>query len=204
MFSVSTPAQQAGDAGSRPELPADVIAGFVAGSTDALGQIYDRFSRPVWSVVAKMLGNSALIDDAVQETFLRAWRSADRFDASRPLAPWLFTIARRAAIDALRKEMRPTRGDHDEPEDLAVAPPDFVSLWQVWEVRSAIDRLTSLEQEVVRLSHLEGLTHEEISIHLDVPLGTVKSRSHRAHRRLAALLSHLAEDSGEGAEYEDA
>ena len=71
--------------------------------------------------------------------------------------------------------------------------PDISAAWEAWEVRSAVSKLPPDEQVVVRLAHLDGLTHAEIAHQLDVPLGTVKSRSHRAHRRLADRLRHLRE-----------
>ena len=70
-------------------------------------------------------------------------------------------------------------------------PPDLGTLDAVWRVRQAIDELPSDEATVVRLQHLDGMTHREIAEQLGVALGTVKSRSHRAHRTLAGLLGHL-------------
>ena len=63
------------------------------------------------------------------------------------------------------------------------------------EAKGAIDQLNPDESAIVRLQHLEGMTHPEISVQLDIPLGTVKSRSHRAHRHLAGMLGHLRNDS---------
>jgi RNA polymerase sigma-70 factor (ECF subfamily) len=72
-------------------------------------------------------------------------------------------------------------------------PPGLETAWEVFEVRAALDRLPDAERVVVQLSHLEGLTHVEIADRLGIPVGTVKSRSHRAHQRLATLLSHVNE-----------
>ena len=72
-------------------------------------------------------------------------------------------------------------------------PPDLDTLDAVWHVRQAIDALPPDEATIVRLQHLDGMTHSEISEQLGIALGTVKSRSHRAHRKLAALLGHLRE-----------
>ena len=65
------------------------------------------------------------------------------------------------------------------------------ALYETWEVRQAVAELPDDEREVVRLQHFEGMTHAQIADRLDVAVGTVKSRSHRAHRRLAAALGHL-------------
>jgi RNA polymerase sigma-70 factor (ECF subfamily) len=66
-------------------------------------------------------------------------------------------------------------------------------MWEAWEVRAAIDRLSEDERNVIEATHFKGLSHEEAAAELGVPVGTVKSRSHRAHRRLAGLLAHLRE-----------
>jgi RNA polymerase sigma factor (sigma-70 family) len=70
-------------------------------------------------------------------------------------------------------------------------PPELDTLDAAWQVRRAIDTLPPEEAAIVRLQHLDGLTQSEISDELGIALGTVKSRSHRAHRRLASLLGHL-------------
>ncbi|MBL8928967.1 MAG: sigma-70 family RNA polymerase sigma factor [Kineosporiaceae bacterium] len=166
---------------------------FRRGDPEALRTIYQAYAGPVATVARSIVGaEQGLVDDVVQETFLRAWRAAGQFDPARALAPWLFTIARRTAIDVVRSERRPTRGGHEPEVDVAVAPESLESAWERYEIRRAVQNLPSEEQDVVRLAHLAGMTHPEIAERLDIPVGTVKSRSHRAHRRLAAALSHLA------------
>ena len=71
-------------------------------------------------------------------------------------------------------------------------PAGLEQWYEAWQVRRAIDALPPDEREVVRLQHLEGLTHTEIAEQLGIPPGTVKSRSHRAHQRLAVALERLA------------
>ena len=72
-------------------------------------------------------------------------------------------------------------------------PEPVESLYDAWEVRRAVDALPADEREVVRLQHFEGLTHTQIASRMNLPAGTVKSRSFRAHKRLAELLGHLKE-----------
>ena len=108
----------------------------------------------------------------------------------RELGPWLYTIARRQAIDVYRRERR------SEPTDptyigLVGQPPSLEQAWEAWQVRLALDELPPDEREVVRLSWFDGLAHPEIAERLGVPIGTVKSRSYRAHRRLTSLLAHV-------------
>ena len=170
----------------------ELIEKFRAGDPDAIRAIYREYARPVATVARSIVGNDqSLIDDVVQQTFTKAWRAAARFDPDRDLAPWLYSIARRAAIDAVRAERRPHRGDHEPEVDVAVPPESLERTWEAYEVRRAVEALPPDEREVVRLGHLGGLTHAEISARVGVPVGTVKSRSYRAHRRLAAALAHV-------------
>jgi RNA polymerase sigma-70 factor (ECF subfamily) len=177
---------------------AELVARFRAGDPTALATVYERYSGAVAAVAFGILGNRMMVDDAVQETFVRAWRAASRFDPARPFGPWLFTIARRSAIDLHRAETRPTRGGHGPETDIVVELPGVERAWQRWEVRQALARLPPEEQEVVSLAHYWGFTQTEIAERLEVPVGTVKSRSHRAYRRLARLLCHLLDEAPQG------
>jgi RNA polymerase sigma-70 factor (ECF subfamily) len=101
----------------------------------------------------------------------------------------VFTIARKAAIDIYRRERRaPTTAEQPE---IAVEALSVERMWQAWETRRAVEALPPDEATVVRLAHYFQMTHSEIAAHLGLPVGTVKSRSFRAHRRLAEALSHL-------------
>lgn len=168
----------------------DLQRRFRAGDEEAVRAVYRRYGGAVHTVARSIVGDD-LARDVVQQTFVKAWRAASEFDADRDLAPWLYAIARRAAIDTLRRERRPTRGAHLPEVDVGVEALSMERTWEIYEVRRALDDLPEREREVVRLSHLEQWTHDEIAGHLDVPVGTVKSRSARAHRRLAAALGHL-------------
>ena len=125
---------------------------------------------------------------------MRAWQAAESYDLARPLGPWLMTIARRASLDLLRREFRPTRGGHELEQDAVVEAPGIDEAWLSWAVQEALGRLSDDEREIVRLSFFEDLTQPQIAERLGIPLGTVKSRSHRAHRQLAELLAHVRED----------
>jgi RNA polymerase sigma-70 factor (ECF subfamily) len=173
------------------ELSPAVLESFRRGDVAALGVVYDRYSRPVWSVALSVLHDRTLAEDATQEVFLRAWRAAGTFDPTRSMSAWLFTIARRTAIDVQRRESRPTQGGHAGEQDAAVHQPGIERAYETWQVRTALDELPEDERAVVRMSHFEDMTHREIADALDIPVGTVKSRSHRAHRRLAGRLAHL-------------
>lgn len=167
---------------------------FPAADDDVIRAVYARFGGAVHTVAMSIVREPARAADVVQSTFLNAWRAAATFDPSRELGPWLYAIARRQAIDAYRKERRLTVTD---PADLDVVdlPPSLGRVWEAFQVRAAVDALDPDEREVMRLAWFEDLTHPEIAGRLGIPVGTVKSRSHRAHRRLAVALAHLRADA---------
>lgn len=180
-----------------PVVDAQTVAAFRRGDPDAVRVVYRTYAGLVFAVARRVLGDTSLAEEATQQTFLQAWRAAQRFDTSRDLAPWLATIARRAAIDVHRREAVRV---HESVEELLQRAPSVLAVedgaeraYDVWEVRAAVDDLPDGEREVVRLAHLQGLTHAEIADRLAIPVGTVKSRSSRAHRRLAGRLGHLRE-----------
>ena len=167
---------------------------FAAGDHEAVRVVYGRYSKAIFTVAYASLRDHGLAEEAVQLTFLQAWRAAARFDAERDPAPWLYTIARRVAVDVYRRERRHLgRQTIDSAADIAVLPESFEQTWRAWEVRSAIEEMPENQRAVIEAVHYLGLSHEEAAQKLGVAVGTVKSRSHRAYRRLATALSHLDE-----------
>lgn len=170
---------------------------FRDGDPDAVRLVYRAYGRLVYAVAYRVLRDAGLAEEATQQTFLKAWRAADSLDENREMAPWLATIARRVAIDVHRSEA-PRSADPLESvaagdPALTTEPQSAEALHGVWEVRRALDELPPDEQEVIRLQHFEELTHTEIAVRLQLPAGTVKSRSFRAHKRLAAKLERERE-----------
>jgi RNA polymerase sigma-70 factor (ECF subfamily) len=168
----------------------EVLERFRLGDEAAVKAVYDRFGGPVFALSMSILGEHGLAADATQQTFIKAWRAASTYDAERSFAPWIYAIARRTAIDLYRRRSRLVVSDD---VDLPTFPPGLETVWEVFEVRAALDRLPDEERQVVKLSHFDGFTHVEIAQRLDIPVGTVKSRSHRAHRRLVEMLKHVEE-----------
>jgi RNA polymerase sigma-70 factor (ECF subfamily) len=187
---------------SRHVVNDGTVAAFRAGEPEAVRAVYREYGGLVFAVAYQVLGDRSLAEEASQQAFVQAWRAARSFDPSRQLGPWLATIARRAAIDVHRREAArahhslDARDGSDPPSPAASVSDSLDRAYDVWAVRAAIDELPRVEREVVRLQHLEGLTHTVIADQLGIPLGTVKSRSIRAHRRLAGRLGYLREDAG--------
>jgi len=159
----------------------------------ALADAYATFAPSVLSYATRFVGPTDA-EDVVQRTFLDAWRFAPSYDPERRFSGWLFTIARRRALDTLRSRRvtvdvelaRNVVGE--DGRETAQRLADAV------EVRSALTRLPLHERQVLELTHFEQLTQEEIAQRLGVPLGTVKARGHRGVRRLRKVLREPAEE----------
>ncbi|MFJ7305890.1 RNA polymerase sigma factor [Streptomyces sp. NPDC099088] len=170
---------------------------FQQGDETALVEMYAEYSGPMFAAAFSRLGDRDLAAEAVQVAFFQAWRASAKFDSTRALQPWLYAISRRAAVDVYRSNRR-TSDElplHAVPDTrVAVEHQPLEDVWLVWEVRRAVDSLGPDERDVLRLAYYDGMTQSEISRALGVPLGTVKSRTARALRQIAQLLSHLVDE----------
>lgn len=170
--------------------PVDLARRLHAGDADAVRSLYRLHGPAALAVARRILDSRALAEDAVQNAFLSIWNARERIDPARDPAPWVFTFVKRAAIDLSRRERLRTHSSMDavgEHPALRIDP-DYTRATDVWAVRKAVDALPPDERDVVRMSHFDGFTHQEIADRLGVAVGTVKSRSHRAHRRLVESL----------------
>ena len=181
----------------RVSIDAHVRARFRDGDPDAVRAVYSTYRRLVYAAAHSILGERGLAEEATQQTFVKAWRSAGKVDPTRELAPWLATVARRVSIDIYRRETRrsarPLETVPDDDPALVTSALAVEQASDAWEVQRAVSLLPVDEREIVRAQHFDGLTHEQIAGRLGIPMGTVKSRSFRAHRRLALQLGHLRE-----------
>jgi RNA polymerase sigma-70 factor, ECF subfamily len=160
-------------------------------------QIHDLYADPLLRFLLRLtLGERHLAMDLLQETFLRAWRSLSRLPADPEIRrKWLFTIARRVAIDASRARLaRPAEIGVTDCEWLAVDRDDMESVVAVHTVRGALPRLSPDHRAVLIELYYRGSSVAEIAARLDIPAGTVKSRAHYALRSLRAIIEPA--DSG--------
>ena len=173
---------------AEPEKPAeerddaDLLRAIGEGDRDrALPELYRRYERRLYGLGLRMLGDRGLAEELVQETFVRIWRTADRFDPDRGTVPtFIFAIARRLAIDLWRRpSSRPF-----QPESEAAGEPDteFDHVLLQVAVRDALDSLSDAHRQVLELSYHSDLTQTEIARRLGISVGTVKSRSYHALR----------------------
>lgn len=189
------------------EVTEGMVAVMDKAQTDS-GERFDRYVLPELDVMYRTAWSLTRADadaqDLVQETLLRAYRAIDRFDGRHPRA-WLLTIMRNANINRVRKkkpdlltdpdatfERSTDFAERDHPESLVVDPVFDVALEQ------AYTELPDMFREIVELVDLNGLAYQEAADVLDIPVGTVMSRLHRARKRIRDRLAELELDGLDG------
>ena len=163
----------------------------------ALSMLYDRYGRTVYGVGLKILGERSSAEELVQDVFLKVWRSSRTFDPSRAsFSTWLYRVTRSAAIDLYRKRAHKVHPIPDGESHLLTArdssagPQEVVDeSWLSWRVSRALEALDAPHREVIELAYFGGLSQREISERTGAPLGTVKSRTASAFKRLRGELA---------------
>jgi RNA polymerase sigma-70 factor (ECF subfamily) len=149
---------------------------------EAFATLYDRHSRPAYSLAYRMMGERQAAEDLVQDAFLKVWRAAGSYRAERAsVRTWLLTIVHNRAIDQLRVLGRHRRTQEKIEATAPMSQPSdaFTKSWansQREQVREALSALPEEQLKILELAYFSGYTHVEIAELLDVPLGTVKSR----------------------------
>jgi RNA polymerase sigma-70 factor (ECF subfamily) len=175
---------------------AELVRRCLSGDQRACRDLVRRYERPVYSVLMRVVRSSEDAEDLVQETFVKVFRALDRYDPERPFSAWIFTIASRLAIDHFRRRRVKTvslnvsePGSTEERtmdvEDPGLKPDEITSHAEEESATSKlIDGLPEHYRIVVLLRHQQDLSYEEIAEALNLPLGTVKARIHRARALL--------------------
>src|SRR5918994_76613 len=159
------------------------------GDRDAFEELYRRYTRPVLGLALRRLGDRGRAEDALQEAFAAIWRSASSYDPARGQGgAWLYPVARNAIVDGVRKRPEPPMDAPDEPSPESGPDEHAEASWLSWRVHSAIELLPDHERPVIELAYWGGLSQSEVAEFLDLPLGTVKTRTRSALARLADLL----------------
>jgi RNA polymerase sigma-70 factor (ECF subfamily) len=175
---------------------AQLLTRYIAGDEAAFREIVERYKNPLYAFLRRFLNRQDVVEDAFQETFLQLYTSRDSFDATRPLRPWLFTIAANKARDALRKQQREATtsiGTMSEPEEVSID--DVLNTLASYDV-TPVDELTQTEtagrvreiianmpdnlREILILAYFDQFSYKHMADMLGIPIGTVKSRLHTA------------------------
>jgi RNA polymerase sigma-70 factor (ECF subfamily) len=191
-------AEETTDRSAQNTLDARLLQRTADGDRAAFGELYDRFSRPLYATALRILNDAKEAEDIVQDTFIALWEKAGEFAVSRGTAfGWAVTLTRNRAIDRVRMRRRRTELlDQAAPEDLGYGggsgpnSADQASLSeQSTAVRSAVAALPTEQQQALELAFFSGLTQQEIAARLNEPLGTIKARIRRGLLKLRANLS---------------
>lgn len=162
------------------------------GDREAFDALYRRFVRPVFALALRRLGDRGRAEDATQETFTSVWRSARSYRPERgPGAPWLYAVARNAIVDRTRVHSEPPMEAPDEATPEAGPAEEAERSWLSWRVHRALQDLPEQERTLLELAYWGGLSQSEIAEFLDIPLGTVKTRTRSALGRLADRLEEV-------------
>jgi RNA polymerase sigma-70 factor (ECF subfamily) len=169
---------------------ADLMAGIVAGNfKEPVAKLYSRHGQRLYWFGVQLLGDRGLADELVQESFVRLWRTADRFDLERgTVAAYLFVIARSIAEDLRRRPSSRPLALIDE-EQVRAWPADADRIINALAVQDALASLSVANREVLILAYREGLPQSQIAERLRVPLGTVKTRMFQGLRALKTALA---------------
>ena len=157
------------------------------GAAQALAELYDLYGSRVYSLSVMILGEGMAAQEVTQDTFMKVWERPEQYrDEYGKFASWLLTIARRTAIDRLRREKRQfsiaaSLDDDDFPE-LRDVKEDSENRWR--ELRLLMDELPVDQRETLILSFYRGMSQSDISAFLDIPLGTIKTRMKLAMDKL--------------------
>ncbi len=155
----------------------------------AFDELYRRYTRPLLGLALRRLGDRGRAEDALQEAFAAVWRSAGTYDPTRgPGGAWLYIVARNAIVDGARRHPEPA-AELPETATNDVGPDERAEEgWLAWRVHRAIEELPEHERRVIELAYWGEQSQSEIAEFLQIPLGTVKTRTRAGLARLADLL----------------
>jgi RNA polymerase sigma-70 factor (ECF subfamily) len=179
----------------------ELVRRYAAGEEGAFQELVNRYKDSVYAFLRRFLNRPDLVDDVFQETFMQLYVSRDTFDQSRPLRPWLFTIAANKAKDALRRMQRidstnlGSMFDSDEHSiddvlntldyDEQMPYDDLIRDETAAAVKRVISRMPAKLREILILAYFHKFPYAEMAGILGIPVGTVKSRLHTAVGRFA-------------------
>lgn len=165
------------------------------GDRKAFSQLVEAYSRPVFNLTYRMLGDAQEAEDAAQETFLRAWSRMDQYDVEHKFSTWLFSIANHYCIDRLRKRRTVQVSIDGNPvlenlhDDSPLPESTSLRREQTAEVQKLMASLEPEYRTPLVLRYWEDLSYEEIAAVLELTVPAVKSRLFRARQRMATLIS---------------
>ncbi len=169
----------------------NLLTQVAAGQSHAVTAVIDTYGPLVWSLARRYFGRTPEAEDAVQDSFIALWQSADRFDPDTASEKtFVAMIARRRMIDRLRRKGRRIAAQplDASPEPASAKSDTLANQEQARIVLKVIDELDPPQPEVIRRSLMDGLTHAEIAEAMELPLGTVKTHIRRGLMKVRQAL----------------
>jgi RNA polymerase sigma-70 factor (ECF subfamily) len=180
------------------EGDADLVARLQRREPQALGDLYDRYGRLTYSLILRVVRDTGIAEDLVQETFLRVWNRVQAFDAQKgAIGPWLLAVARNRAIDYLRSAGGRERNavefeETDHPALYIDMEQGILASDKARRVKRAVEKLSAQQRQVIELAYFEGLSQTEMAERMGQPLGTVKTWVRTALKNLRDELGAAA------------
>jgi len=182
----------------------DLMQRIQSEDADALSQLYDRYSGILKALILRVLHNDAEADDLLQEVFMEIWNQAKNFSSrkGKPLG-WMVTLARRRAIDALRKRQAYHRAEERLQTEIEQQPDAWVRNVTETEIHSGdtralmgkvLDSLPEAQKKTIELAFFSGMSQREIAANTNTPLGTVKTRLELGLKKIYDALKELKDD----------
>jgi RNA polymerase sigma-70 factor (ECF subfamily) len=184
----------------------ELAAAASRGSEEAFRELVERFERPVFGLVLRIVRRPDVAEEVAQEAFVKAWKALGRFDPARKFSSWLFKIAHNSALDSLRRRGEQTlsldapiaegEAAPEPPADPKAEDPLTVATYRAAgrALAAAMTELRAEYREILQLRFAEGLSYEEIAEVTGAPLGTVKVHIFRARKELAKNMKALGWD----------
>lgn len=192
---VNTTIDKSGD--ESVDIDRQLLERICGGDTSAVDVLYRRHAQALLAYLMSIAGSHEAAEEILQDTFVAAWNGASRFQNRSSVRTWLFGIARRQAMNTLRRKSLPTTDDSNldtfsghepEPEQWVIARAERD------RIARAVAALSPVHREVLTLTFVHHLSYEEITDVLEIPTGTVKSRLSNARRALRTELARLEEE----------
>lgn len=183
----------------------ELMGRIVQQDDSAFEALYDRHSTTVYSLILRIVRDSARAEELAQETFWQVWTRAEQFQGAGAVAAWLNRIARNKALDELRRrKSRPQPSDQGEQRLAEIAAPSSNQVeqqvdrsWNRLTVADALAAIPPEQRSCLEMSYFDGMSQREIAAKLDVPLGTIKTRMRIGLEKLERSLRAAGFRSGE-------
>jgi RNA polymerase sigma-70 factor (ECF subfamily) len=167
----------------------ELLVSIGEGDRSAFEELHNRYRRAMLGLARGRLRDRGRAEDAVQDAFASIWRAASTYRPDfGPGAPWVYAVARNAIISRGRKRFEPPAEPYDEPSTEPGPAEQAEQSWRSFCVHRALETLPPHQRELVELAYWGELSQTEIAQRLELPLGTVKTRTRAALKRLAEAL----------------